>query len=633
MNNKLKQENIRNIAIIAHVDHGKTTLVDGFLKQAHLFRDNQMEMQQEQILDSGELEREKGITIKAKNIAIRYKDYKINIIDTPGHADFGGEVERTLNMADGCLLVVDAQEGPMPQTEFVLKKALELALKPIVVINKIDKKYANVPKVISKLNDLFLKLATDIDQLDFPIFYAIAREGKIFTELPEGDLTMANATAGDLTPILDKVIEYVPAPKGDIDGPLQMQVNALDYDVHTGRYLIGKIYRGTVKAGDSIVVLHGPEEKAERETGRVKAVMVREGLEFVEVESASAGEIAAISGIESMAIGGTICDSQNLDALPKIKISPPAVKIKFEANTSPFVGREGKFVTATQIEQRLELEKSQNISLTITKADGGGYFVAGRGELQLSILIETLRREGYEFQVKKPEIVFQMIEGKKCEPLEELFIDTTEEYIGTITDALNKRKAELVNIETDNNQTRMTYKILTRNLFGLRSQLLTATKGNAVLNSYILDYVPQVHQDELYRKGVLMASEPGTSMGYALNTIQERGDLFITPSTEVYEGMIVGINKYEQDMEVNVCKGRQKSGVRIKHDEITQTALKPVIPLTLEFALVFLAKDEILEITPKNLRLRKQYLTKEQRIWSTRSNLTAYAKQQMGITN
>jgi GTP-binding protein len=314
-----------------------------------------------------------------------------------------------------------------------------------------------------------------------------------------------------------------------------------------------------------------------------------------------------------------------------IKISPPAVKIKFEANTSPFVGKEGKFVTATQIEQRLETEKSQNISLVITKADGGGYYVAGRGELQLSILIETLRREGYEFQVRKPEIVYQMVDGVMCEPKEELIIDTLEGYIGTITDVLNKRKAELVNIETANDQTRMTYKILTRNLFGLRSQLLTATKGNAVLNSYISEYVKVVHQDELYRKGVLIASENGTAVGYALNTAQERGELFVGPSVEVYEGMIVGINKYEQDMDVNVCKGRAKSGVRLKQAEITITSLRPVVELTLEFALVFLAKDEILEITPKNLRLRKAFLTKNERVWSKRDSLTAFAKQQMGI--
>ena len=625
------QEKLRDIAIIAHVDHGKTTLVDAFLKQSHLFRDNQSEMTQNQILDSGELEKEKGITIKAKNIAIHYKDYKINIIDTPGHADFGGEVERTLNMADGCLLLVDAQEGPMPQTEFVLKKALELKLKPIVVINKIDKKFASVAKVVDKLHNLFLKLATDPDQLDFPMFYAIAREGKIFAEMPKGDLTVANATEGNLIPLLDKIIEYIPAPKGDPDGPLQMQINALDFDAHLGRFLIGRVYRGSAKVNDNVVVVHGPDSKDKRENGKIKKLFVREGLEFKEVDEVSVGDIAAVIGVDSLAIGGTICPASNVEALPKIKISPPAVKIKFEANTSPLVGQDGKFVTATQLDARLEQESEQNISLTITKADGGGYFVAGRGELQLSILIETIRREGCEFQVRKPEIVIQMIDGVKSEPLEELIIDTQEIYIGTITEALTKRKGELVNIETTESGTRMTYKILTRNLFGLRSQLLTATKGNVVLNNYILEYRPVTQQQELYRRGVLIASEGGTAIGYSLNTVQERGDMFIKNGEQVYEGMIVGINKFEEDMEVNVIKARAKSGVRIKHDEITQTQLRPVIPLTLEYALVFLAKDEILEVTPKSLRLRKQYLTKNERVWSKRKNLTAFAKQKMQV--
>ena len=629
MNLNIEQNKIRNIAIIAHVDHGKTTLIDAFLKQSHLFRDNQIEMQQEQILDSGELEREKGITIRAKNIAIRYGEYKINIIDTPGHADFGGEVERTLNMADGCLLVVDAQEGPMPQTEFVLKKAIELNLMVMVVINKIDKKFANVPRVIDKLNDLFLKLAVTTEQLVFPIFYAIAREGKIFTEVPDGDLTVANSTSGDVKMLLDKIVSYFPPPRGDEHGPLQMQINALYSDKHIGRYLIGKVYRGQANLGDNVVVLENDSPDSPKISGRIKKLMVREGLEFVEVDNVKAGEIAAVVGIDSTAIGGTICSPEKLEPLPKIIISPPAIKIKFESNTSPFLGRDGKFVNASQIENRLETEKEQNISLQIGKADGGGYFVSGRGELQLSILIETLRREGYEFQIRKPQIIYQVIDGVKCEPREELFIDTLEEYIGTITNALNKRKAELVDMETNNGQTRFTYKILTRYLFGLRSYLLTATKGNVVLNNRIMDYVPAIIQDDLFRKGVLIASENGSAMGYALNTIQERGDLFIGPSTDVYEGMIVGTNKFEQDLNVNVCKGRQKSAVRIKHDEITQTVLKATIDLTLDYALVFIAKDEILEITPKNLRLRKKYLTKNERTWAKRENLSAYAKEQL----
>jgi GTP-binding protein len=482
---------------------------------------------------------------------------------------------------------------------------------------------------LDKLNDLFLKLAVTTDQLEFPIFYAIAREGKIFNEVPEGDLTAPNITSGNVEILLDKIVSYFPAPKGDENGSLQMQINALYYDKHVGRYLIGRVYRGQANMGDNVVILENDTPTSPKISGRIKKLLVREGLDFVEVDNVKAGEIAAVVGIESTAIGGTICSPDNLEALPKIKISPPSIKIKFESNTSPFLGKDGKFVTASQIENRLEAEKEQNISLVIEKADGGGYYVSGRGELQLSILIETLRREGYEFQIRKPQIIYQMIEGIKCEPREELFIDTLEEYVGTVTDALNKRKAELVDMETVNGQTRFTYKILTRYLFGLRSFLLTATKGNVVLNNRIDDYVPYVEQGELFRKGVLIASENGTAMGYALNTIQERGDLFIGPGTEVYEGMIVGINKFEQDLDVNVTKGRQKSGVRVKHDEITQTVLKATIDLTLDYALVFIAKDEILEITPKNLRLRKKYLTKNERIWAKRDSLSAYAKEHL----
>lgn len=632
----MNQENIRNIAIIAHVDHGKTTLVDAFMKQNNLFRDNQDEMKQEMILDSGELEREKGITIKAKNIAIQYKDHKINIIDTPGHADFGGEVERTLNMADGCILLVDAQEGPMPQTKFVLKKALELGLRPLVVINKIDKKFANANKVLDKVNDLFLELATEPEQLEFPVFYAIGRQGKAYNNLPESQIDSEGNPNYDhlpanITPILDAVVEYVPAPSGDRNGPLQMQITTLEFDSHMGRFLVGKIRRGTAKVGDSVVIIHSDQEGAGKETGKIKTIRMREGMEYVEVQSAGAGEIVSISGIDSTAIGGTLCISSNVEALPTIKISNPSVQIKFEANTSPFMGKEGKFVTAKLLQQRLEKEAEINISLKITKGDGGSYYVAGRGELQLSILIETMRREGYEFQVRRPEVIIQMIDGVKSEPIEELIIDVPSEYQGTVTTAVSERKGELQSMDMEGNQVRFTYKILTRNLLGLRSQLLTATKGNLVINNFLLGYVPFTQQPEIYRKGVLIASDGGTAMGYSLNTIQERGDLFIPPGTQLYEGMIIGLNKYESDLEVNATKERQKSAVRMKHDEITQTSLKAIKPLTLEYALLFLAKDEILEVTPQNLRLRKQFLTKTERDWSKRSNLTDFAKQKMGI--
>ncbi len=627
----MNQNNIRNIAIIAHVDHGKTTLVDAFLKQTHVFRDNSEEMNQKAILDSGELEREKGITIKAKNIAVKYnkggEEYKINIVDTPGHADFGGEVERTLNMTDGCILLVDAQEGPMPQTKFVLKKALELNLKLILIINKIDKPYANPEKAFDKVQDLILTLAENEDQLEFPVYYAIGRDGKIWNEMPTN-----TSDDADITPLLDEIINTIPAPKGDESKPFQMQITTLDFNPHTGRSLIGKINNGKLRLGDNLVAaLPGENEPQILQRGIVKKLMVREGLSFVEVNEVSSGEIVAIAGIDSNHIGATLSASNNIEPMPVIKISEPSVRIKFEANTSPFMGKEGEFVTAKQIEQRLLKEAETNISLKIEKGDAGAYYVSGRGELQLSILIEELRREGFEFQVRRPEVIMKIENGVKKEPLEELIIHVPEEYQGTVQAALSERRAELVDMVQDNDGYVFTYKILTRNLLGLRSKLMSETKGNVTMSNFLIDYVDFTEQPELYRRGVLISMETGTAVGYALNTIQERGELIIEPSTKVYEGMIIGINKYETDLEVNPCKERQKSGVRMKHDEITQTSLKAIKQLTLDFALLFLKDDEILEITPQNLRLRKQYLTKTERDWAKRGSLTDYAKQKMGI--
>lgn len=622
----LTEKKLRNIAIIAHVDHGKTTLVDAFLKQSHLFRDNQSEMQQQQIMDSGELERERGITIKAKNASIIYKDYKINIIDTPGHADFSGEVERTLHMAEGCLLLVDAQEGPMPQTKFVLKKALELNLTPIIVINKIDKRHATPEKVLDKVQDLFLHLATNDSQLDFKVFYAIARDGKTYAELPQADAE-GNFPDSDMTPLLEAIIANVPTPLVDPKAPAQMLISSLEFDPHLGRLLIGKLGRGEIVLDQPLVVLEG-ETKVQ---GRAKKLFVRTGLIWTEVAKVQAGEIVGIAGIDSKAIGGTVCALEDQTALPKLRISDPSVQIKFEANSSPMVGKDGKFVTAKLLQQRLEKEIETNISLKIEKGEAGSYFVAGRGELQLSILIEELRREGYEFQIRRPEILVKVIDGVDHEPIEELIIDVQEQYMADINTIMSERNAELQDIETNNGQTKYTYKIRTRNLLGLRSKLLTATRGNAVVNNFILDYVPLIKQEEMFRKGVLIASDPGVAMGYAMNTIQERGTLFIETGTEVYEGMIIGINKYEQELEVNVTRERQKSGVRMKHDEITQTSLKPILPLSIDFALGFLAKDELLEVTPNHLRMRKTYLTKTLREWSKRTHLTDLAKQQLGM--
>jgi GTP-binding protein len=629
--NNIKKENIRNVAIIAHVDHGKTTLVDAFMKQTHLFRDNQEEMEQTRILDSGELEKEKGITINAKNISIMYRDHKINIIDTPGHADFGGEVERTLNMADSCLLLVDAQEGTMPQTKFVLKKALDLGLKPVLIINKIDKKLANCARTLDKVQELFLNLATDPDQLDFPVYYGIAREGKIFKEIPEGDLTIPDSTEGNILPILDEIVDNMPAPQGDEDGEFQMQITSLEYDQHLGRYLIGRINRGSVKIDDPIVVLKQKDDEIKRIQGRVKGLFTKEGLLWTEIKEAGVGDIVAIAGIESTDIGATICSIKKEEVLPEIKITPPSVRVKFEANTSPFSGKEGTYVTAKQLAQRLEQEKNLNISLEITNTTENTYFVAGRGELQLSLLIEQLRREGYELQVSKPEVILQEIDGVQHEPLEELMITAPEEYLSDVTQQVSERKGEMQNIETIDGQTTFTYNILTRNLIGLHRELMNATKGTALINSYIIEHVPFTQQEDLFRKGVIISSETGTALGYALTTIQERGKLFVKASEDVYEGMILGINNHETDLEVNPCKARHKTNVRMSQAEVTDISLKATIPLTIEFALSFINDDELIEITPKNIRLRKKLLTATERTWATRKNLTAYAKTQMGV--
>jgi GTP-binding protein len=553
----MDKNNIRNIAIIAHVDHGKTTLVDAFMKQTHLFRENEEEMFQERILDVGELEKEKGITINAKNISINYKGTKINIIDTPGHADFGGEVERTLNMADGCLLLVDAKEGCMPQTKFVLKRALELGLKPIVVINKIDKKLANIEKTVSKIQDLFLALATEEEQLDFPVYYAIAREGKVWSNIPEGDLLIANNIKGDLTPLLEGIVETLPPPTGEPTSKFQMQITSIEYDEHLGRYLIGKIENGKIKVNDPIILVSKKEDFKQKQ-GRIKEIFVKEGLKWSKVEEASAGEIIALTGIDSTDIGATICALDNPVPLEDIKITPPSVKVKFSANTSPFVGKEGEFVTAKQLQQRLEQEKNLNIGLTITKGAGNSYHVAGRGELQLSILVEQLRREGYEFELGKPEVILKEKEGVLHEPMEELSIDAPEEYFSAITKEVSERKGNLINIENEEKQNRFTFHILTKNLIGLHRVLMNTTKGTAVVNSYIIDYVPYQKDEGLFRKGVIISSETGTALAYSLMSIQDRGKLFIDGGTEVYEGMIIGLNNHETDLEVNPCKSRKK---------------------------------------------------------------------------
>jgi GTP-binding protein len=627
-NSHTEKQNLRNLAIIAHVDHGKTTLVDAFMKQTHMFRENEEEMTQERILDVGELEKEKGITINAKNISIIYKDTKINIIDTPGHADFAGEVERTLNMADSCLLLVDAKEGPMPQTKFVLKKALEIGLKPVVLINKIDRKLANVEKTVSKIQDLFLNLATNEDQLDFKIFYGIAREGKVWETLPEGDLTRPESTKGDLTLLLDEIVNNLPSPKGDKEKPFQMQITSVEYNEHLGRYLIGKISNGKISVNDPIILVSNKEDFKKKQ-GRVKEIFVKEGLSWTKVESASTGEIIALTGIESTDIGATLCSLDHPEPLPEIKMTPPSVRVKFSANTSPFTGKEGKYVTAKQLGQRLDEEKNLNISLDITNIGSNSYYVAGRGEFQLAILVEQLRREGYEFQLSKPEVILKEIDGEKCEPMEELTIIAPDTYFSTITQEVNERGANLIDIENNDGENICTFNILTRNLIGLHRVLMTATKGTAVINNHIIDYVPYKKGVEQFRKGVIISTQTGIALAYALMSIQERGKLFIDRSTEVYEGMILGINNHESDLEVNPCKERHKTNVRMSHAEVTEIILKTPMQLTIEDALSFINNDELIEVTPKNIRLRKKLLTETQRTWSKRKNLTAYAKEHL----
>ncbi|MBN1618421.1 GTP-binding protein [Candidatus Dojkabacteria bacterium] len=625
------QQNIRNIAIIAHVDHGKTTLIDAFLKQCKLFRDNQEEMSQHQILDSNDLEKERGITITAKNTSIPYKGFKINIIDTPGHADFGGEVERTLGMANGCLLIVDAHEGVMPQTKFVLKRALEQGLKIIVVINKIDKKLANPAKTHSQIQDLFLELATDPIQLDFKTFYAIGREGKVFDILPDVKAPEFAQKKADTLILLDEIINSIPAPSGDPNAPLQMQVSSIGFDQHYGRLLIGRVNNGVINVGDNLVSanmsdntdLVGVSEmtslskekdgKSEKpnivEKSKVKALQIKIGLEYHELESVSAGDIVAVSGFNDTTIGDTLGFVDTVQPLPSIKISPPSLKIRFEANTSPFLGKEGKYANLKQLQNRLDYEADVNVSLKIEKNSDGSYYVSGRGELHLGILIETLRREGYEFQIRKPEVIVMEKDGIKMEPLEELFIEVPEEFYSVVSQVINERKGNLTSIVNDSGHNKLTYTILTRNLIGLRRHLMTLTKGTAIMNNVFHEYVPMKGTDGVRTKGRLVSSATGETSAYALNMIQERGVLFVRPAEKVYEGMIIGINKYDNDIVVNPLKARESSNTRVAHAVVTEIALKSPIDLTLEYAIGFLAKDEMLEVTPLSLRLRKKYLT------------------------
>ncbi|MBR3177690.1 translational GTPase TypA [Candidatus Saccharibacteria bacterium] len=591
----MQKERIRNVAIIAHVDHGKTTLVDGLLKQSHTFRDNQAEMSQTLIMDSGDQEHERGITITAKQTSVFYDGYKINIIDTPGHADFSGEVERTLNMADGVLLIVDAQEGPMPQTKFVLGKALDLKLKPVVIINKIDKPAARIEEVKDEVESLFLELATDESQLNYPIYYAIAREGKAgkTTELDD-----------DLHVIFESIINDIPEPKVDENAGkgAQLLVAALAADNYLGKYAIGKIVRGKLKKGETVSVLGNTDSK-----GKIEKIFTYRGLSKEETDEAIAGDIVALTGIPNANIGDTIATGENPEALPTIELEPPTLSIYIGPNTSPLKGKEGEFTTSRQIAERLEKELETNIALKI-QPDGLGYKVSGRGELHLSVLIETMRREGYELEAGRPEVVYKEENGQKLEPVESLTIEVDSEFVGPVSQEMGIRKAELKSQElTSTGSTRFVYEITTAALIGLRNNRLTATKGTVIMSSMPMGYKPADSKYKPERNGALISFESGVSTAYALDAAQARGVLYIPPQVPVYQGMIVGLSNKKEDLDINVCREKQLTNMRT-HASDGAIQLTPYTKLSLEQCIDFLLDDELLEVTPKSLRLRKRQL-------------------------
>jgi len=597
------RRDIRNIAIIAHVDHGKTTLVDAMLKQSKVFRENQAVG--ELIMDSNTLEREKGITIMAKNTAVVYRGVKINIVDTPGHADFSGEVERGISMADGCLLLVDSVEGPMPQTKFVLRHALQQGLKTIVVINKIDRANARIDEVIHLIHDLFLELATSDDQLDFHVIYASAKEGIAGTE--------PNISGKDISSLFDCILDNLPPPRIE-SGPFQMLVSNLDYDSHKGQIAIGRIRRGKVAPRDTVVRLNATGAEDYHEVAEVFTYL---GLKRLKVAHAEAGDIVAMTGVEKVSIGDTIASPEQPSALPRIQISEPTIEMTFIVNTSPFAGREGRFCTTRQLRERLYKELDTNLSLRVQDTDSPDTFlVKGRGELHLAILIETMRREGYEFEVSKPEAIIKVIDGILVEPVEVLTIDTRDDYIGVLTDMLSKRQARMIDMRNDGqDNVRLVFEIPTKGLLGFRGSFLTSTRGESIMNTVFLGYEPCRGKIVSTRNGVLVASEQGSAITYGLNNAQERGLTFIEPGTQVYEGMIVGLNSRVQDIPVNVCKEKKKTNVRSSTSDIA-VKLTPPLKMSLEQAIDFINKDELVEVTPKNIRLRKKLLTYSQRLRS-----------------
>ena len=594
------RNDIRNIAIIAHVDHGKTTLVDAMFKASHVFRTN--EKMDERVMDSNDLEKERGITILSKNTAVMYNDIKINIVDTPGHADFGGEVERVLKMVDSVLLVVDSYEGPMPQTKFVLKKALELKLKPIVVINKIDKPNARPENVIDEVFDLFLELGADDEQLDFPIIYASAREG--FARFNVED------TNEDMEPLFKTIVDHVEPPKGEMDGPFQMLVTTLDSSEYVGKIAIGKIHRGTVKKNQNVALVRQDGTKSNY---RITAVFGYNGLKREEVEEAGLGDIIAVSGVLDANIGETIADAQNPEALPFVKIDEPTLSMNFMVNDSPFAGKEGEFVTSRHLRDRLMKELETNVSLRVKEITPDCFEVSGRGELHLSVLIETMRREGFELQVSKPSVIFKEENGKKVEPMEHLTIDVPEEFMGAVMEKMGPRKGEMVNMTSAvNGYTRLEFSIPARGLIGFRNEFMTDTKGNGIMNHVFEGYAPYKEEIDSRSRGSIVSFEQGDAIAYGLFNAQERGRLFITPGTPVYQGMVVGECSRAEDLDINVCKGKKLTNTRASGSD-DAVKLVPVTPMTLEQSIEFIGNDELVEVTPESIRIRKRYLDAAER--------------------
>ena len=591
------QKNIRNIAIIAHVDHGKTTLVDELLKQGGIYRENQAT--QDRVMDSGDLERERGITILAKNTAVTYKDYKINIVDTPGHADFGGEVERILKMVNGVILLVDAAEGPMPQTRFVLQKALELGHKVIVAVNKIDKPDARIHEVMDEVLELLLDLDATDEQFNSPTVFCSGRQGTASYSPDE--------MGKDLTPLFETIINYIDAPQGDEDAPLQMLVSSIDYNEYVGRIAVGRVERGTIKVNQEVTIcdFHHPEIK---QKGKVVALYAFDGLGKTPIQQASAGEIVALSGMADITIGRTLCDPLNAEPLPFVKISDPTIEMTFAVNDSPFAGKEGKYVTSRNLRDRLEKELLKDVSLHVTEQDNTDAFnVAGRGEMHLSILMETMRREGFEFSVSTPRVLTKVIDGKVCEPIERMVADVPEECMGAVIEKMGRRKGDLLGMTPMGSRYRLEFLVPSRGLFGYRNEFLTDTKGEGIMSSVLDSYAPMKGEIERRLVGSLIAHESGEAVTYGLGAAQERGQLLIGPGTPVYAGMVVGICSRNEDMTVNVCKRKQLTNMRASGSDDAIRLVPPRV-FSLEQCLEFLADDELLECTPKSLRIRKREL-------------------------